>query len=87
MIVIKLNSEKKNVKDTCTLRGYISSRRIAKKFVNYYRVFFLISQPKYMMWVLKRTASKDGSFEHPKRILKLMRKNTCTILSSKIVFI
>ena len=32
---------------------------------------FLISQPKHMLWVLKRTSD-----EHTKHILKMMGKNT-----------
>ena len=35
---------------------------------------FLISQLKRMLWVLKR----DGSFEHPKYMLKLMGKKIYT---------
>ena len=27
--------------------------------------FFLISQPKHMLWVLKRTVSMRRSFQHP----------------------
>ena len=49
---------------------------------------FLISQAKHMLWVLKRTISMrrflpsqlDGSFEHPKHILKIMGKKIFTIL-------
>ena len=46
-----------------------------------------ISQPKHMLWVLKRTVSMDSSFEHPKHMLKLMGKRIFTILCSKILFI
>ena len=36
---------------------------------------FLISQPKQMLWVLKRTVSlRDGSFEHPKHNFAKLRK-------------
>ena len=35
-----------------------------------------------MLWVLKR----DGSFEHPKHMLKLMGKNIFKFLRSKILF-
>ena len=38
-------------------------------------IFFLISQPKHMLWVLKRT---DGSFEHPKHMFNLMGKKIIT---------
>ena len=38
----------------------------------YQKINFLISQPKYMLWMLKRTIS----FEHPKHMVKLMDKNT-----------
>ena len=37
-----------------------------------------------MLWVLKRTVSKDGSFEHPKHMLKLMGKKIFTIDTEKI---
>ena len=40
---------------------------------------FLISQPKHILWVLKRTVS-DGSFEHPKQMFKLMDKKIFTNL-------
>ena len=43
----------------------------------------LISQPKHMLWVLKRTIS---SFEHPKHILQLMDKKIFTILGSFFSF-
>ena len=36
-----------------------------------------------MLWVIKRTASMGGSFEHPKHMLKLMAKKIFTILRSK----
>ena len=39
------------------------------------KINFLISQPKHMLW--------DGSFEHPKYMLKLMDKKIFTILHSK----
>ena len=32
---------------------------------------FLISKPKHILWVLKRTISMRRSFEHPKHMLKL----------------
>ena len=48
---------------------------------------FLISQPKHMLWVLKRTSQWDGSFEHPKHMLKLMGKKILTILRSQKLFI
>ena len=35
-----------------------------------------------MLWVLKR----DGSFEHPKPMLKLMGKNILKFLRSKILY-
>ena len=37
--------------------------------------YFLISQPKHFLWVLKR----DGSFEHPKHMFKLMDKKIFTM--------
>ena len=32
------------------------------------KIYFLISQSKHMLWVLKRTV-RDGSFEHQKHLL------------------
>ena len=37
-----------------------------------------------MLWVLKRTVSINGSFEHPKHMFKLMGKKIFTNLRSKI---
>ena len=54
---------------------FINTRPFVKSVSQKYN--FLISQPKHMLWVLKR---KDGSFEHPKQILKLMGKKLFTIL-------
>ena len=42
--------------------------------------FLLISQPKHILWVLKRTVSMRRVFEHPKHILKLVGKKILTIL-------
>ena len=53
----------------------------------YQKFNFLIYKPKYMLWVLKRTVSMRGSFEHPKHMLQLMGKKIFTILLSKNVFI
>ena len=38
----------------------------------YQKIIFLISQPKHILWVLKRISL--GSFEHPKYMFKLMGK-------------
>ena len=43
--------------------------------------FILISRPKHMLWVLKR------SFEHPKHMIKLMGKKNLTILCSNFLTI
>ena len=40
-----------------------------------------------MLWVLKKTSQLDGSFEHPKHMLKLTGKKIFTVLGSKILFI
>ena len=39
------------------------------------KISFIISQPKYMLWVLKKPSHWDGSFEHPKQMLKLKKRN------------
>ena len=45
------------------------------------KLHFLISQPKHMLWVLKRTVSmRRFFFEHPKHMLKLTGKKISTIL-------
>ena len=43
-------------------------RVIISKFI------FLISQPKHLLWVLKRTISLRSTFEHPKDMFKLIGK-------------
>ena len=45
----------------------------------------LISQPKYMLWVLKEPLQKVGSFEHPNHMLTLLDKKIYTILHSKSI--
>ena len=47
------------------------------------RISLLISQPKHMLCVLKEPSQWDGSFEHPKHMIKLMGKKKITILHSK----
>ena len=47
---------------------------------------FLISQPKLLLWVLKRTVSLRRSFEHPKHKLKLMGKNTLQYISMNVIY-
>ena len=46
----------------------------------YQKNIFLISQPKHMLWVLKRTVNDDGSFEYLKHMFKLMVKKIFTML-------
>ena len=41
--------------------------------------YFVISQPKHMLWVLKRTVSMRRFFKHPKHIQKIMDKKIFTI--------
>ena len=50
-------------------------------------IICLISQPKHMLWVLKRTIAMRGFFKTPDNRLNLMNKKIFIILSSKIVFI
>ena len=47
---------------------------------------FLISQPKYMLWVLKRTVPMS-SFEHPKHMLKLIGKKIFSFSLKNCVFL
>ena len=49
----------------------------------YWKIIFLISQPKHMLWVLKRTG--DGSFEHPKHMFKLIGKEINAILGAQTI--
>ena len=49
------------------------------------KIYFLISQPKHLLWVLKRTVQWDGSFEDPKHTLKLIYKKIITILRWKFL--
>ena len=48
------------------------------------KIIFLISQPKHMLWVLKRTVSMRQSFEHAKHMFRLKDKERNTILPSKV---
>ena len=43
------------------------------------KINFLISEPKHMFWLLKRTVSLRRFFEHPKQVFKLMDKKKFTI--------
>ena len=54
---------------------------------SYWQVIFLISQPKHMLWVLKRTASRDSSFEHPKHMYELMGMELNAILGAQTILI
>ena len=47
----------------------------------------LISQPKHMLWVLKRTVSMRRFFKAPNYRLNLMCQKILTILRLNIVFI
>ena len=40
----------------------------------YQKLNFLISQPKHMLWVLKKYISMRWFSEHPKNMLKMMVK-------------
>ena len=40
-----------------------------------------------MLWVSKEPSQWDGSFEHPKHMLKLIGKKIFTILHSNTLFI
>ena len=46
----------------------------------YWNIIFFISYPKHMLWLLKKTVPMDDSFEHTKRMFKLMDKKAITIL-------
>ena len=50
-------------------------------------VYCLISQPKHMLWVLKRTVSMRRLFLAPNYWLNLMCRKILTNLRSKTVFI
>ena len=51
----------------------------------YLKIIFLISQPKHVLWVLKRTVSMTGSFEHPKLLFKLIGKEINAILGAQTI--
>ena len=65
--------------------GHQSTYRTLDKSV-FRKTIFLISQPKHMLWALKRTVSMRRSYEQPKHMLKQMGKKIFTILRSKILF-
>ena len=48
----------------------------------YWKIIFLISQPKHLLWVLKRTVS---SYEHPKHMFKFMGKEINTLGAQTIL--
>ena len=48
------------------------------------KVNFLISQPKHMLWVLKRTVSMIQFFQQPKQMFYLMGKKIITASGIKI---
>ena len=54
---------------------------VAKKMI------FLFLNQNTCCWYSKEPSQWDGSFEHPKHMLKLMGKKIFTILCSKILFI
>ena len=49
--------------------------------------YFLISQPKHMLWVLKRLSQWDSSSGHQKHMLNIMGKKIFTILHWQFLFI
>ena len=51
-----------------------------------YQKMILISQPKHILWILKRTVSMRQTFLYPNHMLKLMGKNIFTTLRSTIYF-
>ena len=59
--------------------SYMTACRPSVKSV-YQKCIFLISQPKHMLWVLRRTVSMRRSFEHQKHMLNLMGKKIFVIL-------
>ena len=50
-------------------------------------IYFLISQPKHMLWVLKRTVWLKGYVGHPQHMLIMTDKKIFTIVSRKRLFI
>ena len=53
----------------------------------YQKCNILISQPKHMVWVLKRSLNETVLLSTQKNMLKLMGKKIFIIFHSKIVFI
>ena len=51
------------------------------------KIYFLISQPKHKLWVLKRTVSIRQLFEYPKQMSKRMDKKIFIISRSKMLFL
>ena len=49
----------------------------------YQKLFFLISKPKHMLLVLKRTVSMRPFFWHTKHVLKLIGRKLFTIFTLK----
>ena len=53
----------------------------------YLKIIFLISQPKHMLWVLKRTVSMKRFFGVPKTNVKIVGKEINTILGAQPILI
>ena len=63
--------EKNHVTDVCwyvSKESSLSKNKSAYQKSAYPKINFLISQPKHMLWVLKRTSQLDSSFEHPQHM-------------------
>ena len=78
----------KNFLETCFVKTCRQMTCIRALVMSAYKVIHcLISQPKHMLWVLKRTVTMRRFFLAPNYRLKLMCKKILTILRSKTVFI
>ena len=50
-------------------------------------IIFHYSQPKHMLWVLKKAVTMSRSFEHPKTNVRMMDKKIFMILCQNYLFI
>ena len=68
-----------NEQECLTIHSIVSIRPLVNSVLQ--KNNFLISQSKHILWMLKRTVFRDGSFEHSKHMLKLLGKKVFTILN------
>ena len=65
---------------------YSISRPLGTCMSVYQKIIFLFLNQNICCGYSKEPSQRDGSFEHPKQMLKLMGKKIFTIIRSKFLF-